>query len=138
MGVNMSALIEEFKKEHSEIIAILKEVKKLGIHSEEGRSKLMSAKKHLLKHLNKENEQLYPVLRKAAEHNKNLQNELDIFAIEPEYLSRVVLEFFDEYSGGAIDKDFQINFESLFAALNARIRNEEESLYQEYEAIKKK
>lgn len=134
----MSALIEEFKNEHSEIIAILNEVKKLGIHSEEGRSKLMSAKEHLLKHLNKENEQLYPVLRKAAEHNKNLQNELDIFAIEPEYLSRVVLEFFDEYSRGAIDKDFQINFESLFAALNARIRNEEESLYQEYEAIKKK
>lgn len=134
----MSALIEEFKKEHSKIIAILKEVKKLGIHSEDGRSKLMSAKEHLLKHLNKENEQLYPVLRKAAEHNKNLQNELDIFAIEPEYLSRVVLEFFDEYSEGATDKDFQINFESLFAALNARIRNEEESLYQEYEEIKKK
>ena len=35
----MSTLIEELKKEHSEIIAILKEVKKLGIHSEEGRSK---------------------------------------------------------------------------------------------------
>jgi hypothetical protein len=134
----MSALIEEFKKEHSEIIAILKEVKKLGIHSEEGRSKLMSAKEYLLKHLNKENEQLYPVLRKAAEHNKNLQNELDIFAIEPEYLSRVALEFFDKYSEGTTDKDFQINFESLFAALNARIRNEEESLYQEYETIKKK
>ena len=44
----MSVLIEEFKKEHSEIIAILKEVKKLGIHSEEGRSKLMSAKEYLL------------------------------------------------------------------------------------------
>ncbi len=58
----MSALIEEFKKEHSEIIAILKEVKKLGIHSEEGRSKLMSAKEYLLEHLHKDNEQLDPVL----------------------------------------------------------------------------
>ncbi|MCP4266138.1 MAG: hemerythrin domain-containing protein [Candidatus Brocadiaceae bacterium] len=134
----MSALIDEFKKEHSEILAILNEVKKLGIHSEEGRSKLMSAKEHLLKHLKKENEQLYPVLKKEAEHNKSLRNELDIFAIEPEYLSRVVLEFFDDYSGGAIDKDFQINFESLLAALNARIRNEEEALYQEYEQIKRK
>lgn len=129
----MSALIEEFKKEHSEIMATLKDVKKLGIHSEEGRSKLMSAKKYLLEHLRKENEQLYPVLRKAAKHNKNLRNELDIFAIDPEYVSRVVLEFFDKYSGGAIDKDFQINFESLYASLNARIRNEEEALYREYE-----
>jgi hypothetical protein len=137
-GEKMSALIEELKKEHSEIVAILKEVKKLGIHSEEGRSRLMSAKEHVLEHLHKENEQLYPVLRKEAEHNTSLKNELEIFAMDPEYVSRVTLEFFDKYSGGAIDKDFQINFESLFAALNARIRNEEESLYQEYEEIKRK
>jgi hypothetical protein len=132
----MSELIEEFKVEHSKILALLNEVKKLGIHSEEGRSRLISAKESLVEHLNKENEQLYPVLRKEAEHNKTLQNELDIFAIDPEYLTRVVLEFFDDYSGGAIDKDFQINFESLYAALNARIRNEEEALYEEYEKIK--
>jgi hypothetical protein len=132
----MSELIEEFKVEHSKILALLNEVKKLGIHSEEGRSRLISAKESLVEHLNKENEQLYPVLRNEAEHNKSLQNELDIFAIDPEYLTRVVLEFFDDYSGGAIDKDFQINFESLYAALNARIRNEEESLYEEYEKIK--
>ena len=134
----MSALIEEFKKEHSEIIAILKEVKKLGIHSEEGRSKLMSAKEYLLEHLKKEDERLYPALKMEANHNKTLKKELDMFAMDPEYVSRVVLEFFDKYSGGAIDKDFQINFESLFAALNARIRNEEEALYQEYEEIKEK
>ncbi len=132
----MSALIEEFKKEHSKIIETLNEVKKLGIHSKEGRSTLIYAKEHLLEHLNKENEQLYPVLRKEAEHNKTLQNELDIFAIDPEYLTRVVHEFFDDYSGGDTDKDFQINFESLFASLKARIRNEEEALYQEYESIK--
>ncbi len=134
----MSELIEEFKIEHSKILALLNEVKKLGIHSDEGRAGLISAREYLLEHLNKENEQLYPVLRKEAEHNKSLQNELDIFAIDPEYLTRVVLEFFDDYSGGAIDKDFQINFESLYAALNARIRNEEEALYQEYEKIKNK
>ena len=134
----MSALIQEFKREHSKILETLNEVKKLGIHSEEGRSKLISAKEYLLEHLNKENEQLYPVLRKEAKHNRTLKAELDIFAIDPEYVSRVVLEFFDKYSGGVIDKDFQINFESLIAALNARIRNEEEALYHEYEEIKKK
>jgi len=134
----MSALIDEFKREHSGIVAILNEVKKLGIHSDEGRSKLISAKKYLLEHLKKENEKLYPVLRKESEHNKDLQNELDMFAIDPEHLTRVVHEFFDDYSGGTIDKDFKINFESLVAALNARIRNEEEALYQEYEAIMKK
>ena len=134
----MSALIDEFKREHAEILAILKDVKRLGIHSEEGRSKLMSAKGHLLEHLKKENEQLYPDLKKEAEDNKTLQDELDIFAIDPEYLSRVAIEFFDRYSGGATEKDSEINFESLYAAINARIRNEEETLYQEYEEIKKR
>ena len=56
--------------------------------------------------------------------------------MEPECLTMVVHEFFDDYSGGDTDKDFQINFESLFASLNARIRNEEESLYHEYDDIK--
>ncbi len=131
----MSALIEEFKREHAEIIAMLNEVKELGILSKEGQAKLMSAKKCLLEHLKKEDEQLYPVLRKEAEHNKNLKKEVDMFAMDPEYVSRVVTEFFDKYSGGEIDENFSINFESLYAALNTRIRNEEEALYEEYEKI---
>ncbi len=131
----MSALIEEFKREHAKIIAMLKEVKELGILSKEGQARLMSAKVHLLAHLKKEDEQLYPVLIKEAERNKNLKKEVDMFTMDPEYVSRVVSEFFDKYSGGEIDEDFSINFESLFAALSARIRNEEDALYEEYEEI---
>ena len=131
----MSALIEEFKREHSEILAILNEVKELGILSREGQARLISAKTHLLAHLKKEDEQLYPVLRKEAAHNKNLKKEVDMFAMDPEYVSRVASEFFDKYSGGEIDEDFSVNFESLTAALSARIRNEEDALYEEYEAI---
>ncbi len=117
---------------------MLKEVKRLGIHSKEGQSKLMSAKGVLLDHLKSEDEQLYPVLKKEAEHNRKLKRELDMFAMEPEYVSRVVEEFFDTYSEGVTSKDFAINFESLFAALHARITHEEEALYREYETIVKK
>jgi len=59
-----------------------------------------------------------------------------MFAIDTRHLTSVVYEFFDDYSGGDPDKDFQINFVSLVALLNARIRNEEELLYHEYEEIK--
>ena len=41
----MSALIEEFKREHSEIIATLKEVKELGILSREGQAKAHVSKR---------------------------------------------------------------------------------------------
>ena len=134
----MSVLIEEFKKEHSEIIAALNEVEELGILSKEGQAKLMSIKAGLLAHLKKEDEQLYPVLKKEAKNNKQLESTLDLFAIDMEDVSRIVLEFFDKYSEGDLDMEFQRKFDSLFVALGARIRNEEKILYAEYEKMNHK
>ncbi|MFQ5963851.1 MAG: hemerythrin domain-containing protein [Candidatus Scalinduaceae bacterium] len=132
----MSVLIEELKKDHSEIVAVLNEVKELGILSKEGQAKLLSAKEHLLTHLNKEDEQLYPLLRKKAEKNKQLKNALDLCAIDMENVSRVVQGFFDKYSRGVIpDTELQKEFENLFVALGKRISNEEDILYDEYEWV---
>jgi hemerythrin-like domain-containing protein len=131
----MSALIDEFKGEHAEIIAMLKEVKELGILSKEGQARLISIKAHLLAHIKKEDEKLYPVLRKEAEDNEKLKNTLDLFSMDMEKVSSAVQEFFDKYSGGEIDENFSINFESLSVAISARIRNEEDALYEEYEEI---
>ncbi len=69
----MAALIEEFKKEHSEIIEELKEVNELDILTKKGHDKLMLLTMNLAKHLRREDEWLYPVLRKASEHNKKLK-----------------------------------------------------------------
>ncbi len=131
----MSALIEEFKREHSEIVAILKEVEELGILSKEGQAKLMSIKASLLEHLWNENERLYPVLWKEAKRNNDLKNILDLFAVEMEDVSRVVQEFFDKYHGGVIDEDFPREFERLFTAIGKRIMNEEDILYGVYEEL---
>ncbi len=129
----MSALIEELKKDHSEIVATLNEVKKLGILSKEGQTKLLSVKESLLAHLRKEDGQLYPALKKGAEHNKDLKNTLDLFAMDMENVSRVVREFYDKYSEGSLGEEFAREFEKLFASINSRIRHEEEALYDEYE-----
>ena len=131
----MSALIEGFKKEHSEIIATLNEVEELGILSREGQAKLVSVKASLLEHLWNEDERLYPVLRKEAERNKKLKETLDVFANDAENIYGDMLEFFGKYTEGAIDSKFEGEFEHLFAALRTRIRNEENFLYSEYEKI---
>ena len=131
----MTALIEEFKREHSEIVAILNEVKELGIHSKEGQAKLMSAKESLLAHIKKEEEQFYPVLRKEAEINKELESILDLLAVSMMDASRVALEFFDKYSRGVSGKEFSKEFENLIIALDKRIRNEEDILFPVYEKI---
>jgi C4-type Zn-finger protein len=131
----MSALIDEFKKDHSEIIDILKEIKELGVLSEEGQAKLISAKESLLKHLKKEDELLYPVLKKEAEHNEKLKELLDVFAKDMENVSKVVMDFFDKYSEDVIDSAVTDEFEHLFAAFRNRIRHEEDLLYEEHEKI---
>jgi len=131
----MSALIDEFKKDHSEIIDTLKEIKELGVLSEEGQAKLISAKESLLEHLRKEDELLYPVLRKEAEQNEKLKELLDVFAKDMENVSRVVMDFFDKYSEDVIDSAVTDEFEHLFAAFRNRIRHEEDILYEEHEKI---
>ncbi len=129
----MSVLIEELKKDHSEIVATLNEVKKLGILSKEGQTKLLSVKENLLAHLNKEDQQLYPVLIKKAENIMHLNTALDLCAIDMENVSRVVQEFFDKYSRGVSGKELQKEFENLFVALDKRVSNEEDILYDEYD-----
>jgi hypothetical protein len=129
----MSALIEELRREHSKILAILSEVEGLDILSKEGQAKLMSVKTILLEHLKKEDVKFYPVLYKEAEHNNNLKNILDLFVMDMENVSRVALEFFDKNSRGVLGKELQEEFESLFVTLRTRIKNEEDLLYEEYE-----
>ncbi len=131
----MSALIEELRKEHSKILAILSEVEGLDILSKEGQSKIMSVKTILLEHLKKEDVKLYPVLYKVAEHNNSLKNALDLFAMDMENVSRVALEFFDKYSRGVSGKELQEEFERLIVALRNRIKNEEDILYLEHERM---
>ena len=136
----MSILIEELKKEHSEILAALNEVKQLGILSEEGQDKLMSLEVSLLAHLEMEDDQLYPALKKEAEHSNSIKDTLELFAIDMENVSKTVREFFEKYSEGfsGMDiKELSEEFDNLLAALTKRIRNEEESLYEEYEALKR-
>ena len=131
----MSALIEELKREHSELVAILNEVKGLDILSKEGQTKLLSAKERFFTHLNKEDRQLYPVLIKDAENNKQMESALDLCAIDMENVSRIALDFFNKYYGGVIDEDFPGEFERFFTTISKRIKDEEDILYDEYDKI---
>jgi len=134
----VSILIDELKKEHSEILAALNEVKKLGILSKEGQDKLTTLEVSLLAHLEMEDDQLYPALKKEAEHSNSIKDTLELFALDMEGVSKTVQEFFEKYSDGFSGtdlKELSSDFENLLAALNKRICNEEESLYEEYEAL---
>ena len=131
----MTALIEEFKREHSEIVEALKEVKALGILTKEGQAKLMSVKPSLIEHLSKEDEKLYPVLWKEAEQNRKLKADLDVFAKDWESVSVFVFGFLDKYNKGLLRTRLLRGFETLNFVLLNRMRNEEKFLYDAYDKI---
>ncbi len=132
----MSYLIEDLKKEHNLIIGILNEVKKIGIGSQEAGDKLLSAKKGFLGHLKKEDDNLYPVLKKAAESDEKLKRELTVLKEDLQEISKFALDFFEKYSkGSALSLDFARDFGQLFAKLGARIKKEENILYEAYDRL---
>ncbi len=131
----MSVLIDQLIKEHSEIFAELNEANNLGIIKEEGQNKLFATKADLLVHLKNEDEHLYPVLRKEAENNENLESILNSFSSEMEDISKSVMKFIDKYSNGVLDSKYVESFETIFATLNARMKKEESILFAEYEKI---
>ncbi len=136
-GGKMSVLIEEFKREHSEIVDALKEVEELGILTEEGKAKLMSVKPSLIEHLCKEDGKLYSVLWVETKQNKMLQEKLAIYAEDLENVSSVVFEFFDKCDKWVLGDKLVEEFEHLCKVLRYRMGNEENSLYVEYEKLNK-
>ncbi len=133
----MSALIEGYKKEHSEIIEALKKVKELGVLTEEGQAKLMPEIVGLLKHLWSEDQWFYPVLLKASKHNKKMEEILSVFTNSLGELHDEMQNFITRYSKGAKDNNFQRDYERLFDTLSKRIEYEENILFSEYEKLNK-
>ena len=134
----MSVLIEEFKKEHSEIIKALKEVEELGVLTKEGHTKLMSLLPDLLDHLWREDVRLYPDLIKESKHNKKLKEVLSLIVDDIGAIREELLIFMIKYAeGDIINSTFQREYELLFAFLSKRIWYEENVLYDEYEKLNK-
>lgn len=131
----MSKLVDELKKEHSEIAGLLGKVNSLGITTPEAQKLLLSAKQSLLAHLSKEDKFLYPVLRKEAESNEGLKRTLDVFAQDLESISQVALDFFEKYAQGGSGFEFGKDFGRLFSNLSTRIMKEEKILYQKFDDI---
>ncbi|MCK5707320.1 MAG: hemerythrin domain-containing protein [Candidatus Aureabacteria bacterium] len=131
----MSALIEELKKEHSEIITLLDKVKELGFYSNEGRKILLSTKDLIILHLKKENEKLYPILRKAAWNDERLKKILNIIARDMENVKNSVLQFYEKYSDASSAFEYAKDYGELLWMIGNRVQREEDILFKEYDNL---
>jgi hypothetical protein len=131
----MSKLVDELIKQHIDITDTLDKVKSLGIGTEEGQKTLLAAKNGLLAHLKKEDDELYPVLHKAAESDINLKRTLDMYAKDMDEISKTAFEFFEKYSTAEFGLEFAEDFGVLLGVLSQRIMKEEISLYKKYDKL---
>ncbi|KEI72923.1 hemerythrin domain-containing protein [Endozoicomonas elysicola] len=133
----MSQLIQDFKSEHLQISDLLLQAREVGVGNQQGRDLILSAKKMLLAHLNKEDQYLYPVLREAAENDESLKSTLTDYALDMDKISYDVMAFFSLYETGEnTTEHFQQDCNNIIKALSKRITKEEAVLYKTYDKIK--
>jgi hypothetical protein len=133
----MASLIDELKKDHAAITALLDRLKDPKVNNQEAHKILLTAQASLLAHLKKEDTQLYPVLNKAARGDVVLKRTIDFYAKDMDVITSNAVQFFDKYSrdDSRIDLEFAKAFGNLFATISRRLRSEETSLYKEFEKI---
>lgn len=128
----MKPFIDELSKEHEEIIQRLQKAKLLGVHTMEGRNYLSETRNLLISHLDKEDDTLFPTLRKAAKIDKRLEHQLNIFDDEMQGISQFCVRFFEKYEANGGGVEFLRDFDLLAKSLENRINKEETVLYAHY------
>lgn len=128
----MTELIRSLKAEHANIVEILLSINELGIDTEEGRKRLLSAKAGLLAHLKREDDHLYPTLLKAAEDDPIIGDALEFFQEDIASVSKLALAFFEKYADGTSMGEFADDFTTLAGLLTQRIQKEEAVIYKMY------
>ena len=133
----MARLIDELKRDHVEIEAMLAKVRDNGITNKEAHNILIAARVKLLAHLKKEDIQLYPVLNKAAVNDATLKRSVEFYAKDMQEIPADAVAFFDKYppADATIDIEFAKAFGRLYSTISRRLRSEEGSLYKAYETV---
>ena len=131
----MTRLVQELTNEHQSIINNLDKIRTLGVTSSEGQKQLQLAKSGLLAHLQKEDSQLYPTLKKASLESDSLARTLEMFGSDMDSISSAALAFFEKYSNGGTGLEFAQDFGTLIATLKMRIKKEESVIYRKYNEV---
>ena len=132
----MSEFISDLKIEHVEIRHSLDNIDQIGHFNKDTRIELVKVKDHLLKHLQKEDDEVYARLKRASLNDEHLKNILHYFEDEAKLISRFVAIFFDKYASRNVSADgFRREFNLIYSTVRKRIEQEEEILFPEYEKL---
>lgn len=135
MNIN---LIRELNSDHALILEALVKIKEAGNLSDETRNLLRNTKELLINHLQKEESEFYPILRKEAETNDSLKQTMKVMGIEIEEIGKQALAFLDTYIGGGTETVFKQDLDRFITTITMRLQREEHTLYSKYLKISEK
>lgn len=127
-------MIKALKIEHSAIIDNLEETKRLGVYSKEGQDVIFSIQMNILSHLEKEDKELYPVLKDAVKSERKVNDTLNLFDENISAVSNTAIHFFENYARKA-ENQLAMETEWLIEALTWRIQREESLIFAMYEGV---
>jgi hypothetical protein len=125
-------LIDRLKMEHQQIVAALKELKKMGMSGSKASIKIAAIKEGLQLHWEREDNELYPLLRKFAKSDKELKEKIEASIAERGVLRKQAMEFFARYAEGGNGVDFAVDSGKFVLALETRIHYTETVIYPEF------
>jgi iron-sulfur cluster repair protein YtfE (RIC family) len=134
-GDAVSEFIEELKREHAEIRDSLLQINNMDLFSAEARNRLMEVRELLVKHLQKEDQKMYPRLKEASSEDEHFQDILNYLEGEIKLISQFVFIFFDKYSKKSSPAGIEREFNLISSTLIKRIEKEEEFFFPKYERM---
>jgi hypothetical protein len=122
------SLVKELNGDHRELLASIRLIQETGSLTSEVRAKLSVMKVLLARHLEKEETDFYPVMRKAAETDSALRKTLESMGSEMDVISKKALSFIAAYETGGNQDAFMNDFVIFRRALTERLTKEENSV----------
>ena len=95
------ALIRELNADHAVLMRAVDAIHTAGGYSNDVRDLLIKVRSALVRHLDKEEQHFYPVMREAAEKNMDLNNLLTVMGLEMEQIANKALGLIE----GWLEKD---------------------------------
>lgn len=125
-------LVRELNGDHRALLKALGRIADIGSLTSETRTLLAETKRALVSHLEKEEKEFYPAIRKIAASDAAVAEKLTAMNAEMEVISKLALAFLDKYIAGGTDAAFANDFKEFRGALSGRIQREEFALYSHF------
>jgi hemerythrin-like domain-containing protein len=129
-------LIHRLSSEHSEIEQAFAGLRPHQFRTDEGRDRLTRVRDLLRAHAAGEEQELYPVLRRAAAQDGRIAGQLGRLTDDLRIVTGLTDEFFRRYEIGVPQLvEFTTDHAALLAVLRSRLKREEQTIFPLYETL---